>query len=157
MDSVERIHKELESFKATKRFEGLTANVGEVYIDCSSLVNVFTEENSISTTFFFFMNSVTICFRCSPTEGTSTFRQSWKIDWKGVYWRVLTWIGTMWATSIYGRPWIRIVEAFALDSFFAYRLTYSSPIRMFSLSENEMELIERKSTVGSFTAVIQHH
>jgi hypothetical protein len=28
---------------------------------------------------------------------------------------------------------------------------------MFSLSENEMELIERKSTVGSFTSVIQHH
>lgn len=35
-------------------------------------------------------------------------------------------------------------------------MIYSAPIRMFSLSENEMELIERKSTVGSLTAVAHH-
>ena len=44
-----------------------------------------------------------------------------------------------------------------MDFFFANRSIYSASIRMFSLSENEMELIERKSTVGSFTALIQNH
>lgn len=49
MDSVVHTHKEWESFKATKRFKAWIANVGEVYIDFSLPVKVFTVDNSIST------------------------------------------------------------------------------------------------------------
>lgn len=52
---------------------------------------------------FSFVKSVTASFRCSLIEGTNTFRQSWKTDWKEVYWRVLTWIGILCTLSIYRR------------------------------------------------------